>query len=174
MGETTQKKAASEEIRTKADIKTELAVEKVRKEGTQKESKAKKVAPIVKKKCNPESALESYVKGCKVNEEKFEKSKSKNESNVKEMKTKFSEKTETIKCKITHDICQDIYKKSNLREERVAQMVSDHDKQLRAAMRKTENYETAAAAKMKYSICESAASDMSYFAKKFMFGGAGM
>jgi len=173
MAEAVQKKSASAELKTKADIKTELAVEKVKKEGYSKEAQAKKVAPVVKKKCNPESALEKYVKGCKVKEEKFEKSKSQNEANMKEMKSKFSEKTESIKCKITHDICQDIYKKSNLREERVAAMIADHDKELRAAMEKTANYENAAAAKMKYQICKSASADMSYFAKKFMFGSAG-
>merc|ERR1711967_48249 len=173
MAEAVQKKSASAELKTKADIKTELAVEKVKKEGYSKEAQAKKVAPVVKKKCNPESALEKYVKGCKVKEEKFEKSKSQNEANMKEMKSKFSEKTESIKCKITHDICQDIYKKSNLREERVAAMIADRDKELRAAMEKTANYENAAAAKMKYQICKSASADMSYFAKKFMFGSAG-
>merc|ERR1712070_1059067 len=71
MAEAVQKKSASAELKTKADIKTELAVEKVKKEGYSKEAQAKKVAPVVKKKCNPESALEKYVKGCKVKEEKF-------------------------------------------------------------------------------------------------------
>jgi hypothetical protein len=170
VAEVATKKSEGTELKGKGEIKTKIAVEKVRKEGAAKEKKSKKVAPIVKVKCSPESSLENYVKGCKLKEEKFEKSKVANEAALKEVKKKASEKEENIKCDLTHNLCREIYKESTLREEKVSSMVADHDKELRAAMLKTENFETEEAAKMKFNICKSAANDMSYFAKKFLYG----
>merc|ERR1712070_1224366 len=105
------------------ELRTKVAIAKVKGEGHAKEGKNKQLAPVVKKeKCSPESSLEKYVKGCKLREEKFMKSKVANAAALKEVKKKASEKEESIKCDITHNLCREIYKESSVREEKVAEM----------------------------------------------------
>merc|ERR1719478_1211213 len=150
--ESEHKKKLGAETKAKSEIEQKLAVEKV------------------KKKCNPVSSLEKYVKKCKLHEEKFAKSKRTNEINLKEVKKKASFKLEELKCSMSRKVCKKIYSVSNIREAKVAKMVDDHNSQLQAALKKTEKFEATEATKMKYDICESAAKDMKYFSNKFLYG----
>merc|ERR1711959_437095 len=165
------KKKLGAETKAKSEIEQKLAVEKVKKKLTLKEIATKKEAPVPKKKkCNPVSSLEKYVKKCKLHEEKFAKSKRTNEINLKEVKKKASFKLEELKCSMSRKVCKKIYSVSNIREAKVAKMVDDHNTQLQAALKKTEKFEATEASKMKYDICESAAKDMKYFSNKFLYG----
>jgi len=169
--ESEHKKKLGAETKAKSEIEQKLAVEKVKKKLTLKEIAHKKEAPVPKKKkCNPVSSLEKYVKKCKLHEEKFAKSKRTNEINLKEVKKKASFKLEELKCSMSRKVCKKIYSVSNIREAKVAKMVDDHNTQLQAALKKTEKFEATEASKMKYDICESAAKDMKYFSNKFLYG----
>merc|ERR1711959_594624 len=169
--EAARKKKLGAETKAKSEIEQKLAVEKVKKKLTLKEIAHKKEAPPPKKKkCNPVSSLEKYVKKCKLHEEKFAKSKRTNEINLKEVKKKASFKLEELKCSMSRKVCKKIYSVSNIREAKVAKMVDDHNTQLQAALKKTEKFEATEASKMKYDICESAAKDMKYFSNKFLYG----
>merc|ERR1712070_573734 len=99
-------------------------------------------------------------------EERFHKSKATNEATMKELKTKVAEKPK-MKCTQTKEVCQEIFQASNGFAAKYATMIAEHDNALHSEMRKTETYE---AEKMKFNICKSAASDMQYFAKKFLYG----
>merc|ERR1719478_2014406 len=169
--ESEHKKKLGAETKAKSEIEQKLAVEKVKKKLTLKEIATKKEAPVPKKKkCNPVSSLEKYVKKCKLHEEKFAKSKRTNEINLKEVKKRASFKLEELKCSMSRKVCKNIYSVSNIREAKVAKMVDDHNSQLQAALKKTEKFEATEASKMKYDICESAAKDMKYFSSKFLYG----
>merc|ERR1719478_1769261 len=158
--ESEHKKKLGAETKAKSEIEQKLAVEKVKKKLTLKEIATKKEAPVPKKKkCNPVSSLEKYVK-----------SKRTNEINLKEVKKKASFKLEELKCSMSRKVCKKIYSVSNIREAKVAKMVDDHNSQLQAALKKTEKFEATEATKMKYDICESAAKDMKYFSNKFLYG----
>merc|ERR1711959_614463 len=169
--ESEHKKKLGAETKAKSEIEQKLAVEKVKKKLTLKEIAHKKEAPPPKKKkCNPVSSLEKYVKKCKLHEEKFAKSKRTNEINLKEVKKKAKYKLEELKCSMSRRVCKKIYEVSNIRGVKIAHMVDNHNKELEAALVKTEKFEAAEAMKMKYNICESAAKDMKYFSNKFLYG----
>merc|ERR1712070_405562 len=163
-----QKAFESKEMKEKSEIQQKLAVEKIKKRAFNEEKKTKVVAPPKKKKCNPISSLEKYVKGCKSKEEAFAKSKIQNEKTVKALTLKVKTTAEEVKCTLTDKICREITTVSTLRQEEIAKMIADHDKELTKSMKETQEMATAAAAKMRYEICESAAKNMKYFAKKFL------
>merc|ERR1711977_34386 len=169
--EAAHKKKLAAETKAKSEIEQKLAVEKVKKKLTLKEIAHKKEAPPPKKKkCNPVSSLEKYVKKCKLHEGKFAKSKRTNEINLKEVKKKAKYKLEELKCSVSRRVCKKIYEVSNIRGAKIAHMVDNHNQELQAALSKTEKFEAAEAMKMKYNICESAAKDMKYFSNKFLYG----
>merc|ERR1711959_740598 len=137
--ESEHKKKLGAETKAKSEIEQKLAVEKVKKKLTLKEIAHKKEAPVPKKKkCNPVSSLEKYVNKCKLHEEKFAKSKRTNEINLKEVKKKASFKLEELKCSMSRKVCKKIYEVSNIRGAKIAHMVDNHNKELEAALVKTE------------------------------------
>lgn len=89
---------------------------------------------------------------------------------MKEVKKKAKYKLEELKCSMSRRVCKKIYEVSNIRGVKIAHMVDNHNKELQAALIKTEKFEAAEAMKMKYNICESAAKDMKYFSNKFLYG----
>merc|ERR1712025_897419 len=101
--------------------------------------------------------------GCKQKEEKFAKAKISHEAEVKEIKLKNKQQEEAKICSLVHKTCKEIYSVSALREENVVKLVREHTKELEGAMAKTEKFQAEEAARMKFSICESAAKDMKYF-----------
>jgi len=162
-------KLGAEEMKGKGEVHTKSAVEKVKKESKVKLAKQKKVAPVEVHHVNVQSALERLVKNCKTKEERFHKSKATNKATMKELKTKVAEKPK-MKCTQTHEICQEINEASQSFASKYADIIADHDRALHSEMRKTESYEAGEAEKMKFNICKSAASNMEYFAKKFLYG----
>lgn len=165
-----QKAYESKEMKEKSEIKQKLAIEKIKKEAFNKEKKTKVVMPPKKKKCNPISSLEKYVKKCKEKEEVFAKSKIANEKTVKSLELKVTQTAEMVKCKLTDKICKEITQVSTLRQEKINSMITDHDEELKKSVAKAEKLEAEGAAKMKFEICASAAKNMKYFAKKFLYG----
>merc|ERR1711981_533101 len=163
------KERDAKEDKAKSEIKTKLAVEKVKRENAGKESKSKIVKPKPAKPCNPVTALEIYVKKCKQKEEKFAKAKISHEAQVKEIKLKNKQHEEAKICKLVHKTCKEIYSVSSLREDHVVKLVREHTKELEGAMAKTEKFQAEEAARMKFSICESAAKDMKYFVNKLLY-----
>merc|ERR1711981_735438 len=163
------KERDAKEDKAKSEIKTKLAVEKVKRENATKESKSKIVKPKPAKPCNPVTALEVYVKKCKQKEEKFAKAKISHEAQVKEIKLKNKQHEEAKICKLVHKTCKEIYSVSSLREDHVVKLVREHTKELEGAMAKTEKFQAEEAARMKFSICESAAKDMKYFVNKLLY-----
>merc|ERR1711959_145167 len=163
------KERDAKEDRAKSEIKTKLAVEKVKRENATKESKSKIVKPKPAKPCNPVTALEVYVKKCKQKEEKFAKAKISHEAEVKEIKLKNKQQEEAKICSLVHKTCKEIYSVSALREDHVVKLVREHTKELEGAMAKTEKFQAQEAARMKFSICESAAKDMKYFVNKLLY-----
>jgi len=162
--------AEKKETKEKSEIEQKLAVERVKKKLTLKENAAKKAAPVKKKKCNPVSALEKYVKKCRSTEENFTKSKLKFHETLQEVKLKSKQRVESVRCDITRKACSQIQNMSSIQAAKIQALVKDHTKALNVAMTKTAQYEAAEAAKMKYGICESAANDMKYFSRKFLNG----
>merc|ERR1711937_921194 len=144
------KERDAKEDKAKSEIKTKLAVEKVKRENAGKESKSKIVKP-----CNPVTALEIYVKKCKKKEEKFAKAKISHEAQVKEIKLKNKQHEEAKICNLVHKTCKEIYSVSSLREDHVVKLVREHTKEPEGAMAKTEKFQAEEAARMKFSICES-------------------
>jgi len=165
------KEKESKEFATKSEIKTKLAVEKVRKEIAAKEAKSK-VVVVVKKPCSPESSLEAYVKHAKGTEEKYEKAKSIGEKNIKEAKAKAMEKQEEVECSLARSLCRKIYKDSTLHDDAIMKMVADHTKQMEIAWNKAQALSAKEADATQYKICESAADDMKYFSRNFLLHGA--
>jgi len=163
------KERDAKEDKAKSEIKTKLAVEKVKRENATKESKSKIVKPKPAKPCNPVTALEVYVKKCKQKEEKFAKAKISHEAEVKEIKLKNKQQEEAKICSLVHKTCKEIYSVSALREDHVVKLVREHTKELEGAMAKTEKFQAQEAARMKFSICESAAKDMKYFVNKLLY-----
>jgi hypothetical protein len=163
------KERDAKEDKAKSEIKTKLAVEKVKRENAGKESKSKIVKPKPAKPCNPVTALEIYVKKCKKKEEKFAKAKISHEAQVKEIKLKNKQHEEAKICNLVHKTCKEIYSVSSLREDHVVKLVREHTKELEGAMAKTEKFQAEEAARMKFSICESAAKDMKYFVNKLLY-----
>merc|ERR1719398_276998 len=163
------KERDAKEDKAKSEIKTKLAVEKVKRENAGKESNSKIVKPKPAKPCNPVTALEIYVKKCKQKEEKFAKAKISHEAQVKEIKLKNKQHEEAKICKLVHKTCKEIYSVSSLREDHVVKLVREHTKELEGAMAKTEKFQAEEAARMKFSICESAAKDMKYFVNKLLY-----
>jgi len=163
------KERDAKEDKAKSEIKTKIAVEKVKRESASKEAKSKIVKPKPKKPCNPVTALEVYVKKCKQKEEKFAKAKISHEAQVKEIKIKNKQHEEAKICNLVHETCKQIYRVSTVREDEVVKLVKEHTKELEAAMTKTEKFQAEQAAKMKFSICESAAKDMKYFVNKLLY-----
>merc|ERR1712054_404404 len=167
------KEKESKEFATKSEIKTKLAVEKVKKEIAAKEAKSK-VVVVVKKPCSPESSLEAYVKKGKATEEKYEKAKVIGEKDIKEAKAKAKMRAEEVQCSLARDICRKIYHYSSVHDDKIKAMVADHTKQLEVAWNKATAYSADKAAKTQFKICESAANDMKYFAHTFLKqGGTG-
>jgi len=165
------KEKESKEFATKSEIKTKLAVEKVRKEIAAKEAKSKVVLVVVKKPCSPESSLEVYVKHCKMTEEKYEKAKTIGERDIKEAKAKAHMRAEEVQCSLARDICRKIYHYSTMHDDKIRDMVADHTKQLEIAWNKAQSFSADKASKTQYKICESAANDMKYFAHNFLKSG---
>merc|ERR1712086_180323 len=165
------KEKESKEFATKSEIKTKLAVEKVRKEIAAKEAKSK-VVLVVKKPCSPESSLEVYVKHCKMTEEKYEKAKTIGEKNIKEAKAKAHMRAEEVQCSLARSLCRKIYKDSTLHDDAIMQMVVDHTKQLEIAWNKAQAFDAKEAHITQFKICESAADDMKYFSQNFLLHGA--
>merc|ERR1711981_1411654 len=163
------KERDAKEDKAKSEIKTKLAVEKVKRENAGKESKSKIVKPKPAKPCNPVTALEIYVKKCKQKEEKLAKAKISHEAQVKEIKLKNKQHEEAKICSLVHKTCKEIYSVSSLREDHVVKLVREHTKELEGAMAKTEKFQAEEAARMKFSICESAAKDMKYFVNKLLY-----
>merc|ERR1711977_133241 len=163
------KERDAKEDKAKSEIKTKLAVEKVKRENAGKKSKSKIVKPKPAKPCNPVTALEIYVKKCKKKEEKFAKAKISHEAQVKEIKLKNKQHEEAKICNLVHKTCKEIYSVSSLREDHVVKLVREHTKELEGAMAKTEKFQAEEAARMKFSICESAAKDMKYFVNKLLY-----
>jgi len=166
------KEKESKEFATKSEIKTKLAVEKVRKEIAAKEAKSKVVLVVVKKPCSPESSLEVYVKHCKMTEEKYEKAKTIGEKNIKEAKAKAHMRAEEVQCSLARSLCRKIYKDSTLHDDAIMQMVVDHTKQLEIAWNKAQAFDAKEAHITQFKICESAADDMKYFSQNFLLHGA--
>merc|ERR1711924_533394 len=159
---------ASKEGNQKSEVEQKLAVEKVRREASKKEQ-AKKGGMIKKPKpCNPVTSLEKYVKSVKKHEELFAKTKLQNEAAIKEVKTKSDQKVEQITCKMTRDVCKKIFTVSHLNDESVEKIVSEHTAKFEAAMAEAAKLDADAEAKMKYNICESAASDVKYFVRHYL------
>merc|ERR1712178_65427 len=159
------KEKESKEFATKSEIKTKLAVEKVKKEIAAKEAKSK-VVVVVKKPCSPESSLEAYVKKGKATVI--------GEKDIKEAKAKAKMRAEEVQCSLARDICRKIYHYSSVHDDKIKAMVADHTKQLEVAWNKATAYSADKAAKTQFKICESAASDMKYFAHTFLKqGGTG-
>jgi len=162
------KEKESKEGNQKSEVEQKLAVEKVRKEASKKEQ-AKKVGMIKKPKpCNPVTSLEKYVKSVKKHEELFAKTKLQNEAAIKEVKTKSDQNVEQITCKMTRDVCKKIFTVSHLNDESVEKIVSEHTAKFEAAMAEAAKLDADAEAKMKYNICESAASDVKYFVRHYL------
>merc|ERR1711981_1049383 len=132
---------SKKEDKAKSEIKTKLAVEKVKRENAGKESKSKIVKPKPAKPCNPVTALEIYVKKCKQKEEKFAKAKISHEAQVKEIKLKNKQHEEAKIYKLVHKTCKEIYSVSSLREDHVVKLVREHTKELEGAMAKTEKFQ---------------------------------
>merc|ERR1712178_204599 len=109
-----RKQYESKEMKEKSEIQQKLAIEKIKKEAFNKEKKTKIVMPPKKKKCNPISSLEKYVKTCKEKEEVFAKSKIANEKTVKGLELKVTQTAEMVKCKLTSKICKEINSVSTL------------------------------------------------------------
>merc|ERR1711990_293253 len=165
------KEKESKEFATKSEIKTKLAVEKVRKEIAAKEAKSK-VVVVVKKPCSPESSLEAYVKKGKATEEKYEKAKVIGEKDIKEAKAKAKMRAEEVQCSLARDICRKIYKDSTLHDDAIMKMVADHTKQMEIAWNKAQALSATEADTTQYKICGSAADDMKYFSRNFLLHGA--
>jgi len=164
------KEQESKESKAKAEIEQKVAVEKVRKELTKKELAGKKLhRQVVTKPCKPASSVEAYVKSCKFHEEKFAKSKVEAERNMKEVKAKAKSDLEETACDFSRKVCQRIYQVSTVHEENIVDMVNDHTTKLEAAMAAVDNSIADEAKKEQHNICQQAAQDMKYFAKKFMF-----
>merc|ERR1712086_142835 len=162
------KEKESKESLRKSEIEQKLAVEKVKKEAATKEIAAKKAVPVVVKKCNPVTALEKYVKKCKAHEELFAKAKITNEKVIKEIKIKSAQNDVAIICEMTQDVCKKIYSVSQLSDKEVQQTVEDHTAKFQAAIAAAEKKNTVDEGKMKYNICESAASDVKYFVRHYL------
>jgi len=162
------KEKESKESLRKSEIEQKLAVEKVKKEAATKEIAAKKAVPVVVKKCNPVTALEKYVKKCKAHEELFAKAKITNEKVIKEIKIKSAQNDVAVTCEMTQDVCKKIYSVSQLSDKEVQQTVEDHTAKFQAAIAAAEKKNTVDEGKMKYNICESAASDVKYFVRHYL------
>jgi len=162
------KEKESKEGLSKSEIEQKLAVEKVKKEAAVKESKSKSTQPVVERKCNPVTALEKYVKKCKAHEELFAKAKIKNEKDIKEIKIKSAQNNAAVTCEMTRGVCKKIFAVSQLSDEAVQATVEDHTAKFEAAMAAAEKENEVDEAKMKYSICESAASDVKYFVRHYL------
>jgi hypothetical protein len=163
------KERESKESKKKAEIEQKLAVEKVRKELAKKELSSKNLKKPVRKPCKPESSVEAYVKSCKDHTERFAKSEAASEQKLKEVKVKARSDLEAAACDFSRHICQEIYKASTLREDKMVSMVNEHTKALEVALKNIDKETAAEAAKERYNICEQAAGDMKYFAKTFVF-----
>jgi len=163
------KERESKESKKKAEIEQKLAVEKVRKELAKKELSTKNLKKPVRKPCKPESSVESYVKSCKDRTERFAKSEVESEKKLKEVKVKARSDLEEAACHFSRHVCQEIYKASALREDKMVSMVNEHTKALEVALKNVDQKTAEEAAKEKYNICEQAAGDMKYFAKNFVF-----
>merc|ERR1711966_209291 len=162
------KEKESKEGLSKSEIEQKLAVEKVKKEAAVKESKAKSAVPVVERKCNPVTALEKYVKKCKAHEELFAKAKITNEKDIKEIKIKSAQNDVAVICEMTQDVCKKIFAVSQLSDEAVQATVEDHTAKFQAAIAAAEKKNTVDEGKMKYNICESAASDVKYFVRHYL------
>jgi len=162
------KEKESKEGLSKSEIEQKLAVEKVKKEAAVKESKAKSAVPVVERKCNPVTALEKYVKKCKAHEELFAKAKITNEKDIKEIKIKSAQNNAAVTCEMTRGICKKIFAVSQLSDEAVQATVEDHTAKFEAAMAAAEKKNDVDEGKMKYNICESAASDVKYFVRHYL------
>merc|ERR1711912_17918 len=162
------KEKESKESLRKSEIEQKLAVEKVKKEAATKEIAAKKATPVVERKCNPVTALEKYVKKCKVHEELFAKAKIANEKDIKEIKIKSAQNDVAVTCSMTHGVCKKIFAVSQLSDKEVQATVEDHTAKFQAATAAAEKINTKDEAKMKYNICESAASDVKYFVRHYL------
>merc|ERR1711998_305083 len=101
--------------------------------------------------------------------EKIAKAKISHEAQVKEIKLKNKQHEEAKICNLVHKTCKEIYSVSSLREDHVVKLVREHTKELEGAMAKTEKFQAEEAARMKFSICESAAKDMKYFVNKLLY-----
>jgi len=161
------KEKDSKEFSHKSEIKVKLAVEKVRKEIASKEANSKVIKVVKKKPCNPESALETYVKHCKNTEEKLHKAKTIGEQQIKEAKVKSETRFENHKCKLAFKLCRMIFKHSMIRDSEISAMVTDHTRKMQEAYAKAELKRADLAAADKFHICESAASDIRYFGSRF-------
>jgi hypothetical protein len=162
------KEKESKESLRKSEIEQTLAVEKVKKEAATKEIAVKKATPVVERKCNPVTALEKYVKKCKVHEELFAKAKIANEKDIKEIKIKSAQNDVAVTCSMTHGVCKKIFAVSQLSDKEVQATVEDHTAKFQAAIAAAEKINTKDEAKMKYNICESAASDVKYFVRHYL------
>merc|ERR1711918_198062 len=78
------------------------------------------------RKCNPVTALEKYVKKCKVHEELFAKAKIANEKDIKEIKVKSAQNDVAVTCSMTHGVCKKIFAVSQLSDKEVQATVEDH------------------------------------------------
>jgi len=163
------KEQESKESRAKAEIHQKLAVEKVRKEIYTKERETKKLAaPAPAPPCNPDSAVERYVKKCKAHEERFAKSAHESEKTLKEVKVKRRSDLEEAACSFTTKMCKDIYAATRVRNDEMSKMIVDHAHKLEAAYVKADSAINDEADKIKYHICRRASEDMSYFARNFI------
>merc|ERR1711998_589742 len=154
------KERESKESKKKAEIEKKLA---------KKELSTKNLKKPVRKPCKPESSVESYVKSCKDRTERFAKSEVESEKKLKEVKVKARSDLEEAACHFSRHVCQEIYKASALREDKMVSMVNEHTKALEVALKNVDQKTAEEAAKEKYNICEQAAGDMKYFAKNFVF-----
>merc|ERR1712193_425917 len=122
-----------------------------------------------KSKHSTSGAVSKKAKKCKKKEEKFAKAKISHEAQVKEIKLKNKQHEEAKICNLVHKTCKEIYSVSSLREDHVVKLVREHTKELEGAMAKTEKFQAEEAARMKFSICESAAKDMKSFVNKLLY-----
>merc|ERR1712167_340885 len=114
------------ELAKKAKLKKEASC----KELAKKELSTKNLKKPVRKPCKPESSVESYVKSCKDHTERFAKSEVESEKKLKEVKVKARSDLEEAACHFSRHVCQEIYKASALREDKMVSMVNEHTKAL--------------------------------------------
>jgi len=159
------KERISKEDSVKSEIEQKLAVESVKKKTLKKEIARKAVVPK-KKPCSPQSSLEKYIKSCRAQEEKFNKSKITTEQTVKEVKVKAAKKLQKTECQLSRSICDRIHSDTSIKDEKLAEMIDDHTEKLEGEMKKSEQGEESEIVTLKFDICESAHADMKYISHR--------